>query len=193
MEIILVGLVASLTCQSVYFYFWKWSESESHSVVSYSLQPLGILQVRMLKWVAFPFSRGSSQPRDQTQASHIAGGFFTSWATRVFICGLFIYLFILIVVKKKKTVVILITFKHTLQCVCVCSLSCVRLFATPWTFPGKNTAEGCHFVLQGIFPTWGWNMCLLRLPHWQEYSWPLGHLRSLYIYSSVKYIHIAVQ
>ena len=38
----------------------------------------GILQARILKWVAFPFSRGSSQPRDQTQVSHVAGGFFTS-------------------------------------------------------------------------------------------------------------------
>ena len=37
---------------------------------------------RLLEWVAFPFSRGSSYPRDQTQVSHIAGGFFTSWATR---------------------------------------------------------------------------------------------------------------
>ena len=42
----------------------------------------GILQARILEWVAFPFPRGSSQPRDQTQVSHIAGGFFTSWATR---------------------------------------------------------------------------------------------------------------
>ena len=42
----------------------------------------GILQVRVLEWIAFAFSRGSSQPRDQTQLSHIAGGFFTSWATR---------------------------------------------------------------------------------------------------------------
>ena len=41
-----------------------------------------ILQARILEWVAFPFSRGSSQPRDQTQVSRIAGGFFTSWATR---------------------------------------------------------------------------------------------------------------
>ena len=40
----------------------------------------GIFQVRMLEWVAFPFARGSSQPRDWTQVSHIAGGFFTSWA-----------------------------------------------------------------------------------------------------------------
>ena len=38
----------------------------------------GILQVRILEWVAFPFSRGSSQPRDWTQVSHTAGGFFTS-------------------------------------------------------------------------------------------------------------------
>ena len=35
----------------------------------------GILQARILQWVAFPCSRGSSQPRDQTQASRIAGGF----------------------------------------------------------------------------------------------------------------------
>ena len=41
----------------------------------------GILQARILEWVAFPFSRESSQPRDQTQFC-IAGGFVTSWATR---------------------------------------------------------------------------------------------------------------
>ena len=41
----------------------------------------GILQARMLVWVAIPFSRGSSQLRDQTQVSCIAGGFFTIWAT----------------------------------------------------------------------------------------------------------------
>ena len=40
----------------------------------------GILQARILEWVAFPFSRGSSQPRDQTQVSCIAGRFFTDWA-----------------------------------------------------------------------------------------------------------------
>ena len=41
-----------------------------------------LLQARILDWVAFPFSRESPQPRDQTQVSCIAGGFFTSWATR---------------------------------------------------------------------------------------------------------------
>ena len=42
----------------------------------------GIIQARILEWVAFPFSRRSSQPRDWTQVSHTAGGFFTSRATR---------------------------------------------------------------------------------------------------------------
>ena len=62
-------------------------EGESCSVMSDSLQPHGLyivhgIQARILEWVAFPFSRGSSQPRDWTQVSHIAGRFFTSWATR---------------------------------------------------------------------------------------------------------------
>ena len=38
----------------------------------------GILQARILEWVAFPFSRVSFQPRDRTQVSRIAGGFLTS-------------------------------------------------------------------------------------------------------------------
>ena len=38
----------------------------------------GIAQARILEWVAFPFSRGSSQPRNQTPVSLIAGRFFTS-------------------------------------------------------------------------------------------------------------------
>ena len=42
----------------------------------------GILQVRILGWIAFPFSRGSFQPRYWTQVYHFAGGLFSSWATR---------------------------------------------------------------------------------------------------------------
>ena len=41
----------------------------------------GILQARILEWVAFSFSRESSQPRDRTQVSRIARGLFTSWDT----------------------------------------------------------------------------------------------------------------
>ena len=42
----------------------------------------GILQARILEWVAIFFSRRSSQPTDQTRVSHIAGRHFTIWATR---------------------------------------------------------------------------------------------------------------
>ena len=55
-------------------------ERESRSVVSDPMDCTvqGILQARILEWVFFPFSRGSSQPRDRTQVSHVAGVFFTS-------------------------------------------------------------------------------------------------------------------
>ena len=42
----------------------------------------GIRQAQILGWIAIPFPRGSSQPRDQTHVSCIAGRFFTSWATK---------------------------------------------------------------------------------------------------------------
>ena len=65
-------------------------------------------------------------------------------------------------------------------------LNHVQLFATLWTvetvarqaplsmgFSGKNTGEGCHFLLQGFFPTQGSNPRLLHLLHWQADSLPL--------------------
>ena len=42
----------------------------------------GILQARILEWVAISFSRGSSWPRNQTRVSCIGGRFFTNWAVR---------------------------------------------------------------------------------------------------------------
>ena len=78
------------------FYFWLcWSSSLCTQALKVKVaqscptlwEPMdntvhGILQARILEWVAFPFCRGSSQPRDRTQVSHIAGRFFTNWATR---------------------------------------------------------------------------------------------------------------
>ena len=43
---------------------------------------MGILQARILEWVAMPSSRRSFWLRDWAQVSHIAGGFFTIWATK---------------------------------------------------------------------------------------------------------------
>ena len=43
-----------------------------------------------------------------------------------------------------------------------------------WDSPRSNTRVGCHFLLQGIFPTQGSNMGLLSLLHWEAGSLPLG-------------------
>ena len=64
----------------------KWSEVKVAQLCPTLCDPMyytvhDILQVRILEWVVLPFSRGSSQPRNRTQVSHIAGIFFTSWAT----------------------------------------------------------------------------------------------------------------
>ena len=75
-----------------------WPLCESHSVVSNCLWPrpggiaikARILQARILEKVAVPVSRGSSQPRIQTQVSCIAGAFFTVWATSGYCCILYI-------------------------------------------------------------------------------------------------------
>ena len=46
----------------------------------------------------------------------------------------------------------------------------------PWKFSGKTTGVGCHFLLQGIFPTQGSNLGLL---HCRQFLYPLSHLGSL--------------
>ena len=75
-------------------------------------------------------------------------------------------------------------------CVCVCtqSLSHIGLFVTLQTvvhqaplsmeFSSKNTGEGCHFLMQGIFLTQGLNPCLSCLLCWQADSLPLSQLGS---------------
>ena len=69
-------------------------------------------------------------------------------------------------------------FFLVLRCICVCLAASdfVQLHEQcPWNFPGKSTGVGCHFLLQGIFPTQGWNPCLL---HCQANSLPLCDLGS---------------
>ena len=52
----------------------------------------------------------------------------------------------------------------------------------PWDLPGKNTGVGCHFLLQGIFPTQGSNPSLL---HWQVNFLPLRHQGSHAVYKTL--------
>ena len=78
--------IGSTPNNSLPLLWWKWKVKVTQlyptlcNPMDYTVH--GIFQSRILEWVAFPFSMGSSWPRDQTQVSHIAGGFFTSWATR---------------------------------------------------------------------------------------------------------------
>ena len=75
-----------------------------------------------------------------------------------------------------------------MHCECMLRYSHVWLFATPWTiarqaplsqdFSGKNPGVGCHFFLQGIFFTQGWNSHVRHLLHWHAVSLPLSHLGS---------------
>ena len=77
---------------------------------------------------------------------------------------------------------------HSLDAiVCVCACSVVSYSLQPhglqparllWNSPGQNTGEGCHFLLQRIFPTWKSNPSLMRLLHWQVDSLPLRPLGS---------------
>ena len=100
----------------------------------------GILQTRVLEWVAMPSSRGSSQPRDGIQVSRTAGRFFTSWATR----------------EAQE-------YWSGLPCPPPRDLPnpgmeprspTLQAGSLPAEPPGKpkNTGVGCHALLQGIFP-----------------------------------------
>ena len=85
----LVG--GGLHCEACGILVSWWSEMLVHQScltlcdpTDYSLPGFsvhGILQARILEWIVIPFSKGSSQPRDRTQVSCIAGRFFTVWAT----------------------------------------------------------------------------------------------------------------
>ena len=81
------------TCQHLKTGKWsevKWSEVTQLcptlcDPMDYSLSGSsvhGIFQARVLEWIAISFSRGSSQPRNRTWVSHIAGRCFTVWATK---------------------------------------------------------------------------------------------------------------
>ena len=85
-------------------------------------------------------------------------------------------------------------------CVCIHMSSRIWLLATSWiqpvwllcswTSPSKNTGEGCHSLLQGIYPTQGLNLHLWLLLHWQVDSLPLCHfgISLLIHYFNCKYL-----
>ena len=101
----------------------------------------GTLQAWILEWVAILFSKGSSQPRDRTWVSCIAGRFFTIWAIReVSNCDKWKW-------SESLSVVSDSLWHHGLQ----------PIEFHPWNSLGKNTPVGSHSHLQGIFLTRDWN------------------------------------
>ena len=91
----------------------------------------GILQARVLEWVAILVTRRSSQPRDWTRFSCITGGFLTIWATRV---STFFFNWSEV---KSLTRVWLSATPWT--------VACTRLLR-PWDFLDKSAGVGCHFL-----------------------------------------------
>ena len=125
----------------------------------------GILQVRILEWVAISFSRGSSWPRDGTLVSYIAGSFFADCTTREVPYSLFFY-------NKnvwKEMSHIMINCPLCIQillCMRVLNhFSCVWLFANLWTvahqaplsmgFPRQEYWSGLLCLLPGHLPDSG--------------------------------------
>ena len=108
---------------------------------------MGILQARILEWVAMPSSRVSSQLRDQTQVSHIVGGLFTDWATREGPC---LYFLTILTITLPTYMIFLSSF-----------------------YPGSGEQKA-GALLQGIFPTQRSNLWLLHLPHFPH--WHMGSL-----------------
>ena len=134
------------------------------TIVHHAALSMGILQARIMEQVVMHSSRGSSQPRNLTQVSRIAGRYFTFWATSVlqkavevkiiFIMIHVIYIFTLLIFQwwyKSK-------WWSNGWLLLLSRFSSVRLCAPhrwqptrlphPWDSPGKNTGVGCHFLLQ---------------------------------------------
>ena len=137
--LVMLSIFSSACCPSA-FSFGKLS-------IQFFYPVHRILQARILDWVAFPFSRGSSQPRDQTQVSRIVGWFFTSWATPSS-------------QECSRTVVQLLSrvWPHGLY--------------SPWNSPVQNTEVGSCSLLHRIFPTQGSNP---GLPHCGRILSQLSH------------------
>ena len=152
----------------------KWSEGKVTQSCLSLCNPTDytvhrILQARILEQVAVFFCKESSQPSDQTQVSHIAGGFFTRWATCCYVASVVCDSVwphrrqppgspVPGILQARTLEWVAISFSNAWKWkVKVKSLSRVRLFVTPlqptrllhpWDFPGKRTGVGCHCLLQ---------------------------------------------
>ena len=142
-----------------------------HSLPGSSIH--GILQVRVLEWVAISFSRGSSQPRDWTQISHIAGRLFTIRATREALLILYFPLIKGILppgkLRKKKISFMRTGFLKSVSTIvfleCPAILGLGRLsFPAPPSFSSSRTTNSpslsytFSLILRGTKSSYGWDL-----------------------------------
>ena len=133
----------------------------------------GILQARILERVAFPFSSRSSQPRDRTQVSRVAGIFFTIWATKEvqvkwsgslsLIQGTFLNQGTNWGILHCRWILYQLSYQSQSESRSVVSDSLWphRPYSS-WNSPGQNTGVDSLSLLQQIFPTQGSNPGLPR-------------------------------
>ena len=145
----------------------EYKRSVSCSVMSNSLwghnwRPPGspvhrIFQARILEWVAIPFSKGSSWPRDRTWVSYIAGRGLTIWDSR----------------EDPNRICTVLSAMLCLDSLLLHGLQPGS--SVQGDSPDKNTGVGCHALLQGIFPTQGSNP---SFSHCRRILFHLSHQRS---------------
>ena len=115
-------------CIHIYYGSWghypKWNKSHKERQILYDLFFYGVFQTN--KW-------SSNKTQAHRYKEQIGDYQRQSYMNLEKMCGVWVCVCV---------------------CVCVCMLSCIQLFVTPWllcvwNFLGKNTGEGCHFLLHG--------------------------------------------
>ena len=128
----------------------------------------GVLQARILEWVAISSSRGSSWPRDQTHISCIGRMVLYCWATREAHIYLYKYVYFLrpsalyCLASCTMSGFLVLKVKVSQSCLTRCDLNS----------PGHNTGVGSLSLFQGVFPIQGSNPCL---PHCRRILYQLSH------------------
>ena len=109
----------------------------------------GVIQARILEWVAIPFSRGSSQLRDRTQVSRIAGRFFTVWAIRPPICQYFFFQKIILLKYSWFTILYWFLLYSKVTQLCIYPYSFSLWFITEYWiyFPVRYSGPCCLSIL----------------------------------------------
>ena len=93
--------------------------------------------------------------------------------------------------NRKQSVVLAVYMCSALSDSATHGLSSSGLFCV-WNFPGKNIRVGCHFLLQGTFPSQGSNLRLFHLLHWQADSLPVRHLKRISERTYILYICVCL-